>query len=142
GFQALRAPGWPLTVTFAWLPLWWALGLMQIMFFAMAVPMLIHLVRRRDVVVPKGFGGWLLLLVWILGGVFVLQADAPGTVQDPSMLRYLTFSYRFGWYVVGTIVLLYVINSRQFLTTQRIADALGWMFVALLGGGIIGVLMP
>src|SRR5699024_799575 len=40
------------------------------------------------------------------------------------------------------IVLLYVINSRQFLTTQRIADALGWMFVALLGGGIIGVLMP
>lgn len=136
------SPGWPLVAIFAGLPVWWALGLMQVMFFAMTVPMLIYLIRRPDIVAPKGIGVWLLLLVWVTGGVLVLQADAPGAVPDTSILRYLTFSYRLAWYVVGTVVLLYVINSRQFLSTERIASALSWMFVALLGGGILGVSMP
>ncbi|USQ80454.1 hypothetical protein NF556_01965 [Ornithinimicrobium faecis] len=127
---------------FAGLPLWWVLGVMQVMFFAMTVPMLIHLVRRRDLVVPKGLGLWLLLLIWIAGGVLVLQADAPGAVTGSSAFRYLTFSYRLGWYLAGTVVLLYVINSRKFLTTERIARALSWMFIALLGGGVLGVTMP
>lgn len=141
-WSRLFAPGWPLVVIFAGLPLWWVLGLMQVMFFAMTVPMLFHLVRRRDLVAPKGLGLWLLLLVWIAGGVLVLQADAPGAVPGSSMSRYLTFSYRLGWYLIGTVVLLYVINSRRFLTTERIARALSWLFVALLGGGILGVSMP
>lgn len=135
-------PGWPLMVIFAGLPLWWVLGLVQVVFFVMTVPMLIHLVRRRDIVAPKGLGLWLLMMVWIMGGVLVLQADAPGAVGGSSMLRYLTFSYRLGWYVIGTVVLLYVINSRRFITTERIAGALSWMFVALLGGGILGVSIP
>lgn len=138
----LFAPGWPLVLIFAGLPLWWMLGLMQFMFFVMTIPMLIHLVRRPDVVAPKGMGLWLSLLVWIAGGVLVLQADAPGAVPGSSMFRYLTFSYRLGWYLVGTVVMLYVINSRRFLATERIAGALSWMFVALLGGGIIGVSFP
>lgn len=142
GRHPLLAPGWPLVVIFAGLPLWWVLGVMQIMFFVMTVPMLIHLIRRRDIVAPRGLGLWLLLLAWIAGGVLVLQVDAPGAVPGASMMRYLTFSYRLGWYAVGTIVLLYVINSRKFLTTERICQALSWMFVALLGGGILGVSMP
>lgn len=142
GKTSVLAPGWPLVVIFAGLPLWWALGLMQVVFFVMTIPMLIFLVRSRDVVAPRGLGIWLLLLVWIAGGVLVLQVDAPGAVPGSSMLRYLTFSYRLGWYIIGTIVLLYVINSREFLTTERICRSLSWMFVALLGGGILGVSVP
>ena len=136
------APGWPLVIIFAGIPLWWVLGVFQIMFFVMSVPMLVYLVRRREVVVPRGTGVWLLFLVWVLGGVMVLQVDAPGAVPGDSMFRYLTFAYRFGWYLVGTVALLYVVNSRHFLTTERIAGALSWMFIALLGGGLLGLSVP
>lgn len=135
-------PGWPLVVIFAGMPLWWVLGLVQVMFFAMSVPMLIHILGRRDALAPRGFGIWLLFLVWVLGGLLVMQVDAPGAVPGESATRYLTFGYRLGWYVVGTIALLYALSSRSFLSTQRISYALSLMFLALLGGGILGVTVP
>lgn len=135
-------PGWPLVVIFAGMPLWWVLGLVQVIFFAMSIPMLIHILGRRDALAPRGFGIWLLFLVWLLGGLLVMQVDAPGAVSGESATRYLTFGYRFGWYVAGTIALLYAVSSRSFLSTQRISFALSLMFVALLGGGILGVTIP
>lgn len=135
-------PGWPLIVIFAGVPLWWVLGLVQVMFFVMALPMLVYLLRERDVPVPRGLGAWLLFLIWLLGGLFVMQVDAPGAIAGESASRYLTFTYRFGWYVVGTISLLYVVSSRAFLSTQRIVQALSLMFLALLGGGLLGVTFP
>lgn len=135
-------PGWPLVVIFAGMPLWWVLGLTQIIFFLMSVPMAVYLMRRRRVLVPRGLGVWLLFLVWLLGGLFVLQTDAPGAIPGESNARYLTFSYRVGWYILGTIALLYVTNTRSFLSTQRIGQALSLMCLTLVGGGLLGVLVP
>lgn len=132
----------PLSLAFAGIPLWWILGTVQIVFFLMAIPMAVYLLRRRDVPVPRGAGLWLLFLVWVLGGVLVLQVDAPGAVPGESMTRYLTFVYRFGWYLVGTVALLYVTSTRSSLATHNITNALSWMFLALLGGGLLGVTVP
>lgn len=135
-------PGWPLIVSFAGLPLWWVLGLIQVVFVLMAVPMVVHLARARMVRTPRGLGIWLLFLVWLLGGIFTMQVAAPSTIANQSLGRYVVFGYRGLWYVIGTIALLYVLNSKSFLSTQRICQALGWMFVALVGGGMLGVLVP
>lgn len=137
----LFSPGWPLTIAFVGIPLWWVLGLFQIVFFLACVPMVIQLARRR-VMVPRGFGVWLLFLVWIIGGVFVLQVDAPATVPGEGASRYFTFAYRYGWYLVATIAFLYTVNMRAELSTLRVSRAIGWMFVMLASGGLLGLLIP
>ena len=71
-------PGWPLAVLYLGFPLWWALGLAQLIFFAMAAAMAVILYRQRPLRVPRGFALWLLFLVWMLAGVFLIRANAPG----------------------------------------------------------------
>ena len=44
-----RRPGWPLTALLLLYPLWWALGMGTLIVFVLAVPMVVHLVRRRPV---------------------------------------------------------------------------------------------
>src|SRR5690625_6001911 len=103
-------PLWPLAMPFVGLPLWWLLGLWQIMFFLMAGVMLMYLVRHRSITMPRGFWIWLAWLAWLLTGLFVMQVHAPGTVEGVSTGRYLVFGYRYGWYRAATIVALYVVT--------------------------------
>lgn len=135
-------PGWPLVVCFAGLPLWWVLGLIQVVFFLASVAMLVYLARSRDVRTPRGLGIWLLFLVWLLGGLFTMQITAPSTIPGQSLGRYAVFAYRGLWYVMGMIAMLYVLNTRGILSAQRICMAISWMFVTLVGGGLLGVFAP
>lgn len=135
-------PTWPLTLLFAALPLWWLLGVWQIMFFVVAIPMAAYLMKRRSNEAPRGFGLWLLFVAWLVSGYLVLQVNAPGAVPGASAARYVTFSYRLGWYIVSTIVALYVLNTRRIVSTQRIVSAVAWLFVMLVGGGLIGLVAP
>lgn len=127
---------------FAGIPIWWALGVFQIAFLCFTLPMLVHLLRLRRIMVPRGFSVWILLLVWVAGGVLVLQVDAPGAVPGASAARYLTFSLRMTWYLCATVALLYVINTARSLRSERIAYALGWMFVSLAVGGLLALAVP
>ncbi len=135
-------PGWPLVALFAGFPLWWVLGFGDFSCLIFAVPMALHLVRRGHVSVPRGFGTWLLFLVWVLGGVLVLQVHAPGTVPGHSLSRYFTFGYRILWYVAATVVLLYIGNTRKELSDRRVSLAFSYMFVVVTFGGVLGVLAP
>jgi hypothetical protein len=140
--DSVLAPGWPLIAAFAGIPLWWILGLTEIIFFVMAVPMVAHLLRLRSVATPHRFGVWFLFLVWLLFGVLVLQVDAPGAVAGTSMARYFTFAYRFLWYLIGTVAMLYVVNTRTSVHTRRISTALSALFLTLVAGGYLGLLAP
>ena len=136
-------PGWPLVALFAGFPLWWVLGFGDFSCLIFAVPMALHLVRRGHVSVPRGFGTWLLFLVWVLGGVLVLQVHAPGTVPGHSLSRYFTFGYRILWYVAATVVLLYIGNTRAMEPSdRRVSLAFSYMFVVVTFGGVLGVLAP
>lgn len=140
----LLRPGWPLSVLFLGFPLWWVTGLSTYIFVIMAVPMAAHLLRRGAIAVPRGFGVWLVFLVWMAGGVFMLGADAPGAVPDgfgPG--RLMVFAYRAAWYLTVTIVLLYIGNLREDeLPSRRVGRLLGFMFVVVTAGGLLGVLAP
>ncbi|WP_329242344.1 DUF2852 domain-containing protein [Actinoallomurus sp. NBC_01490] len=137
-------PGWPLAVIFLGFPVWWLLGLGMLIFLIMSVPMGVYLYKRRSrLLVPRGFGAWLLFLVWVVIGVGVLWADAPGAVPGGSMGRLLAFAWRIAWYVAATIVLLYVANlSDDELPADRVGRLLGYMFIVTTAGGLLGTFAP
>lgn len=144
----IRAPyrrlpvGWPFAVLFVGMPLWWLLGVWTFLFFVLAVPMALHLLKQRAILMPRGFGLWLVYLLWVLIGVLVLQVDAPGTVGGSSMSRYLVFGYRFAWYLAASIAALYVVNTRRHLSTARVVRALALFFVMLTACGLLGLVAP
>jgi hypothetical protein len=136
-------PGWPLSVLYLGFPLWWALGLSHFVFILAAIPMGVHLLKRGRVLAPRGFALWLLFLVWVLAGVFVLWVDAPGTAPEEGPTRMIGFTYRVAWYFACTTVMLYVANfSERELPAKRLARLLGYMFVVTAVSGLLGILLP
>lgn len=134
--------GWPLFALFGGFPLWWVLGFSEVACLIFAVPMALALRRRGSPYVQRGFGVWLLFLVWVVGGILVLHVHAPGTAPGTSDTRYLTFVYRLLWYLAATVVLLYIANFRKEISSRRIASSLGTMFVVVVAGGVLGTVAP
>lgn len=135
-------PGWPLAALFVGYPLWWILGVAELVSLGAALVMAFELLRRRHIAAPRGFGWWWLFLAWVIVGVAVLQVDAPGAVAGDSSNRYLVWAYRLAWYAGATVVMLYVGNMRVQLSTRRVTRILAWMFVWIVAGGLLGTLAP
>jgi capsular polysaccharide biosynthesis protein len=128
---------------FAGYPVWWALGLADIACVLLAVPMAVHLIRMRRVVVPRGLGVWLLFLIWAGAGAAVLYVHAPGSADPASVVTpLLSYGYRIAWYVAATIVLLYVVNTRRTFSDRRVCLAMGTMFLVVTCGGLLGMVAP
>jgi hypothetical protein len=138
----LFRPGWPLAAILVPFPLWWALGLSEWIVPAMVVPMALHLLQQRTVLVPRGFGWWMAFLLWVAVGGFLLQVDALGAVADDSSTRLITFGYRLIWYVSITVVMLYVVNTRREMGTPRLIRIVACLFVTVTFGGVLGVIAP
>lgn len=135
-------PGTALAAVCAGFLGWWVLGLSAAVFLVAGVVMAIELAHRRRIFVPKGFGFWLLFLLWVAVGVLVLNVDAPGAVPGDSKSRYLTWAYRLSWYLAATVGMLYVGNLRRELPLVRISRILAWMFLSTAVGGWLGILVP
>src|SRR4051812_49695626 len=75
----LGGPGWPLTALLVLYPLWWALGMGTLAVFVLAVPMALHLWRRRAGIVPPGFGIWVLVFGGGGARTVMLPRNPPGT---------------------------------------------------------------
>lgn len=137
----LGDPSWPLALVLVAFPLWWILGFSGFVAMIFAVPMAVQLWRQRQVVVPKGFGWWLLFLVWVCLGALVLWVDAPGAVPGGGgASRMLVFVYRVCWYLTCTVVLLWLANSsRRGISFVRVCSLVGYLFVFAVLGGLLGV---
>jgi O-antigen ligase len=129
---ARELPRWPLTIVFIGVPLWWVTGIGDFILPIAAALMLAHLVRRGRVEVPRGFGLWLLFLLWMLFSV--IEIDSGG--------RLLGFVYRAAIYGAVTIILLYVYNGRRLLTGSYLAGMLTGYWLLVVFGGYLGVLVP
>ncbi|WP_161937832.1 hypothetical protein [Serinicoccus chungangensis] len=134
---------WPLYAIVAGFPVWWLFGLASTIPILLAVPMAWQLRRIPNLKVPPGFGLWLIFLVFVLASGLMLGVDAPGAVPGGSPSRLLVFAFRTSWYLAATVVMLWVINRPQTeLPTGSISRLLGWMFVIVWAGGMLGVLAP
>ena len=140
-------PSWPITALFLGYPLWWALGLGVLIFPLLAVPMAYLLVarepgtgRRRPLVLPPGFGLWMLFLLVVVVGAAALGAHPTGTVAGTAESRIVGAGYRFICYVALTVLLVYLGNvDRAKLTQARLVGLMAWLFVVTIAGGLLGV---
>jgi hypothetical protein len=82
-------PSWPLVALFGLTPVWWALGLLDVILLPLAVVMALLLAGPGRVRAPRGFGVWLLFVSCMLASVVM--------VDTPNHL--VAFAYRAGIYL-------------------------------------------
>lgn len=125
-------PRWPLTAMFVLFPLWWVLGPGEVVWIPLAGIMLLFLRRHGKIQAPRGFGIWLLFLLWM--GCSVIGIDSDG--------RLLGFLYRALLYLTVTVAFLYVYNARTTLTARYVLGVLTIFWLIVVAGGYLGVLWP
>lgn len=130
--SAGRLPAWPYTAAFVGFPVWWLLGIVDFIWIPMAAVMALYMVRARVVLTPRGFGIWLLFLVW--------AACSAASLTGPGQL--IVFGYRYLVYLSCTILFIYIYNSRKTLTDRFVTGVLTvwWLFTVL--GGYLAILFP
>ena len=125
-------PAWPAVTLFALFPLWWLLGLADLIWILMALPMVLLMVRSRAIQVPRGFGVYLLFLVWVLfSGV---QLERAGEA--------IGFTYRLLLYTAAAVLFVYVFNARRRITEHVATGALTGYWLACVLGGYLALLFP
>lgn len=142
--RLVRLPyGWPVTALFAGLGAWWLVGLHGLAVHLVAVPMLVHLVRSRRVVVAPGAAVWGLFLLWCAASTVMLGVDPAGTVPDTFAGRLVPAAFRLSGYAAAAVVLLYIGNLDPVRFSQRrLARVLGLGFVWVVLGGLLAVVAP
>ncbi len=125
-------PRWPFAAMFVLFPLWWALGVAEMMWIPLAAIMVLYLIKRGGTQVPRGFAIWLLFLVLML--LSVIGIDTTG--------RLIGFAYRALLYLTVTIVFIYLYNGRGTLTTRYVLGVLTFFWLVVVAGGYLGVFLP
>ncbi|MFC6082394.1 hypothetical protein [Sphaerisporangium aureirubrum] len=134
---------WPVWALLVGYPLWWALGVGGLAVVVVAVPMGVILVRRRPVVVPKGMGLWLLLVVGYLISASMLGESPPGTYGELGTGRVVGYGMRLVVYVSLIVMVVYLANLTERELPQRsLVRMMGALFVTTVAGGLLGVLAP
>ena len=141
-------PAWPVTALLAAYPLWWALGVADMMWIGLAVPMATRMLAwrahgTRSLRLPPGFGLWLLFLVWTLASLVTISQTAPGTVPSAVSHRVISYADRTATYVALTLLLLYVGNLTEAeLSKRKVAALLGLVGIYSAAFGIAGIIAP
>jgi hypothetical protein len=136
-------PGWPLTALLVPYPLWWLLGMGTIVVFVLAIPMVVHLARRRPVRTPPGFGLWLLFLLWVCLSTVMLGVDPAGTLPGDATERLISVCFNLAGYVVVGVALLYVgALTEEEYPRERLVRQLAWLFGVVVAGGLLGTVAP
>jgi len=95
--------------------------------------MVVSLVMRPHLLAPRGFGLWVLFLIWILASASQLDDLQSGFV----------FVYRWSLYAGAAILLLYVYNAAPVLVPSRtIARSLAMLWAFLVTFGFLAILFP
>jgi O-antigen ligase len=125
--------GWPIYALFLGFPIWWALGLGGFIWPVLAVPMAFSLFMRGEVRAPRGFGLWLLFLIWVIASA----------TQLDEMDRFIVFAYRLSIYLSATILFLFAFNllGGAAWTRRLILVLCGFWLIAVIGG-LLGVAFP
>jgi hypothetical protein len=125
-------PTWPFTALLVAFPVWWLMGLGTLIWPLLALVMFAYLLCHGDVRAPRGFGLWLLFLLWLTFSAS--QLDTLG--------RGVGFAYRLALYLACTVIFLYVYNLRVRDLTRFVLVRLTVFFAVVVVGGYLGLLLP
>ncbi len=129
---ASELPAWPVVTMFVGFPLWWLVGLADLIWILMAAPMALLLLRSRAVQVPRGFGVYLLFLAWATFSA----------VQLERMSQLIGFGYRLALYAAAAVLFVYAYNARHRLTLRTACGALTGYWGATVAGGYLALALP
>ncbi|MEV6595646.1 O-antigen ligase family protein [Actinoplanes sp. NPDC051346] len=131
--RTAKLPLWPLVVMFAFMPVWWALGVWYFVWPFFGVILLALLTTRGDVRLPTGTWLWFILL-----GIVVISATRLERVTS-----LLTFGLRLGHLFTALMVGIYVYNvARDRASWVKIANPLAIFWLSMVALGWLGVLAP
>lgn len=125
-------PRWPFTAMLAFFPLWWVLGFAEMAWIPLAACMVVLMVRRGGIQVPRGFAIWLMFIVLMCASV--IGIDTSG--------RLIGFVYRALLYIMITVVFVYVYNARETLTMRYVLGVLSLFWLWAVLGGFAGIVAP
>jgi O-antigen ligase len=127
------ARGHVLIALVATFPLWWFAGLFAFVWPIAAFFLLLALIRQGDVLFPRAFGLWLLLLAWAPLSLVVLSET------DSTLL----FGHRLAVLAAAGLVFLYIFNSsRETLPDRAIIDALTLFWAMLIVASFVSMAFP
>ncbi|MEM9135329.1 MAG: hypothetical protein AAGA59_17950 [Actinomycetota bacterium] len=129
--DAAPLPAWPVTLMIVAYPLWFLLGLGGFMWVVLAAPMAATLVRRRNLVAPKGLGLWAVFLIAVVGSA--LGVDSPA--------RFSGYLLRLGYYVGATVFLLYLLNGGRSVSVGRIVRSFTILWMCTIVGGYLALVL-
>ncbi|MGM1017102.1 MAG: O-antigen ligase family protein [Actinomycetota bacterium] len=125
-------PRWPFTAMLALFPLWWVLGFAEMAWIPLAGCMVVLMIRRGGIEVPRGFAIWLLFIVLMCASV--IGIDTSG--------RLIGFVYRALLYLTITVVFVYVYNARETLTLRYVLGVFTLFWLWAVVGGFAGIFFP
>ncbi len=124
-------PAWPLAWMIAGYPAWFLLGMTGFTWIIFAAPMAASLVRRRNLVAPRGFILYVIFLCWMLGSV----------VQVNAFSRLAGFGLRAGYYVAAGVFCLYVLNAGRSIPVERIVRWFTMLYMSVIFGGYLAFIL-
>jgi hypothetical protein len=128
-----QLPAWPLAWYFLGLPLWWGLGLIDVIVVPLGAVMALYLARAGRLRVPRGcFGAWLVFLFFMFASV----------IEVTKFTSYLLFGYRAAIYLACTALFLYVYNSWRSIPDRRVLLYVVGYFAGVVVGGYLGAAFP
>ena len=135
-------PGWQIGLLTAGIPLWWALGVTDLILPVLAAPLAWQL-RRRRLRVPRGFWLWWLFLVWVAASSLMLNFQVPDTLGSEGIGRYIAYTVRLLQYVSVTVILLYVgTSTEKELPRARLIRWIAWLGVFCVALGVAAMVFP
>ena len=118
-----------LTLTLSLLPLWWTLGVEQLIWMPVGLVALAKVLAAQNgrlKIPPFALSSVMFLLVHAASGLFIVER-----------FRIITFSRNFSAYLGATLWVLVLVNSiRSTSDARRVLRSIG---VAMLGASIIGI---
>jgi polysaccharide biosynthesis protein PslJ len=131
--QNVLPDGWAFFVLFYGFPIWWALGVGTFIWPVLCLPIIATLLLRKDVVVPRGFGLWVALCLFVVASA----------VQLDNMSRVAGWALRTTYYLGAGALLLYLVNgTRKRLSSEQIVRTMAVFFLFVVVGGYLGLMFP
>jgi polysaccharide biosynthesis protein PslJ len=137
--------GWPIFALCYGYPIWWVLGMAELIWPVLGLAMLLSLTMRREKIrVPKGIGVYALFMMWAAVSVIgLVHGGAAASGSGSTIDKIAGFAYRFSLYGSAPMFGLYIFNApKRLLSNKSVVHAMVFFWVVVVGGGFLGLLMP
>ena len=126
-----RTPGMLTPALLALFPLWWALGLGEVVFAIFGVALAISLLQTRRITVPRFASAWI---------VFLFAVAASGVMLEEAN-DIFNWGLRLSQYISVGLLLPYVLTHRESTPARRVFASGSILFIGSVVGGYLGLII-